>query len=93
MVVDENGKAKAQSVELAQQVGSYYVVTSGLKASDRIVVEGLTSLQEGMDLAITEVTAGEMGFTLTNVTTPYSSEAVNSASQNANAPTNVNKQQ
>lgn len=93
MIVDENGKAKAQSVELAQQVGSYYVVTSGLKASDRIVVEGLTSLQEGMDLAITEVTAGEMGFTLTNVTTPYSSEAVNSASQNANAPTNVNKQQ
>ena len=93
MVVDENNKAKAQSVELAQQVGSYYVVTSGLKASDRIVVEGLTSLQEGMDLAITEVTAGEMGFTLTNVTTPYSSETVNNAtSGNANAPGNVNQQ-
>ena len=93
MLVDENGKSKAQSVELAQQIGSYYVVTSGLKATDRIVVEGLTSLQEGMDLAITEVTAGEMGFTLTNVTTPYSSEAVNNAtSQNANAPGNVNQQ-
>ena len=93
MVVDENNKSKAQSVELAQQVGSYYVVTSGLKATDRIVVEGLTSLQEGMDLAITEVTPGEMGFTLTNVTTPYSSEAVTGAtSGNANAPGNINKQ-
>ena len=93
MIVDENGKAKAQSVELAQQIGSYYIVTSGLKASDRIVVEGLTSLQEGMDLAITEVTPGEMGFTLVNVTTPYSSETVNNAtSQNANAPGNVNRQ-
>ena len=93
MIVDENGKAKAQSVELAQQIGSYYIVTSGLKASDRIVVEGLTSLQEGMDLAITEVTPGEMGFTLTNVTTPYSSETVNNATVgNANAPGNVNRQ-
>ena len=93
MVVDENNKSKAQSVELAQQVGSYYVVTSGLKATDRVVVEGLTSLQEGMDLAITEVTAGEMGFTMVNVTTPYSSETVNNAtSQNANAPGNVNRQ-
>ena len=94
MIVGEDGKSKAQSVELAQQVGSYYVVTSGLKATDKVVVEGLTSLQEGMDLAITEVTPGEMGFTLVNVTTPYSSEAVNNAtSQNANAPGNVNKQQ
>ena len=93
MIVDENGKAKAQSVELAQQIGSYYIVTSGLKASDRIVVEGLTSLQEGMDLAITEVTPGEMGFTLTNVTTPYSSETVNNATVgHANAPGNVNRQ-
>ena len=93
MIVGEDGKSKAQSVELAQQVGSYYVVTSGLKATDKVVVEGLTSLQEGMDLAITEVTPGEMGFTLVNVTTPYSSEAVNNAtSQNANAPGNVNRQ-
>ena len=93
MVVDENGKSKAQSVELAQQIGSYYIVTSGLKASDRIVVEGLTSLQEGMDLAITEVTAGEMGFTLTNVTTPYAEDTItNATSQNSNAPGNVNKQ-
>ena len=93
MIVGEDGKSKAQSVELAQQVGSYYVVTSGLKPTDRIVVEGLTSLQEGMDLAITEVTAGEMGFTMVNVTTPYSSETVNNAtSQDANAPGNVNRQ-
>ena len=93
MIVGADGKSKAQSVELAQQVGSYYVVTSGLKATDKVVVEGLTTLQEGMDLAITEVTPGEMGFTLVNVTTPYSSETVaNATSGNANAPGNVNRQ-
>ncbi len=93
MLVGEDGKSKAQTVELGQQVGSYYIVTSGLKSTDKVVVEGLTSLQEGMDLAITEVTPGEMGFTLVNVTTPYSADTINNAtSGNANAPGNVNQQ-
>ena len=91
MLVDENGKSKTQAVELGAQIGSYYIVNSGLKATDTVVVEGLTSLQEGMDLAVTEVTPGEMGFTMVNVTTPYSSETVNKAtSGNANAPGNIN---
>ena len=92
MAVGEDGKSVAKPVELAQQVGSYYVVTSGLTAKDTIVVEGLTSLREGVDLAATEVTAGEMGFTLANVTSTYQADTINRAtSDNPNAPSNVNR--
>ena len=92
MCVGADGKSVAKSVELAQQIGSYYVVTSGITAKDTIVVEGLTNLREGVDLAPTEVTAGEMGFTLANVTTPYQTETINKAtSNNPNAPANLNQ--
>ena len=92
MAVGEDGKSVAKPVELAQQVGSYYVVTSGLTAKDTIVVEGLTSLREGVDLAATEVTVGEMGFTLANVTSPYQADTIsNATSNNPNAPGNVNR--
>ena len=92
MCVGADGKSVAKSVELGQQVGSYYIVTGGITANDKIVVEGLTTLREGVDLAVTEVTAGEMGFTLANITTPYQSETVNKAtSDNPNAPGNLNR--
>lgn len=91
MVVGEDGKSKTKNVELGQQIGSYYVITSGVTAQDNIIVEGLTGLQEGVDLAVTNVTAGEMGFTLANVTSPYAADTVtNATSGNANAPGNVN---
>ncbi len=92
MVVDENNKSKAQSIELGQTVGSYYIVTSGLTGSEKIVVEGLTNLREGVDLAITEVTAGEMGFTTANITTPFQAENISAGGTNPNSPTNVNQQ-
>lgn len=61
MVVD-NGKSKAVNVELGEKVGSYYIVTSGLVGAEEIVVEGLTTLAEGMSLQITRVTPKDMGF-------------------------------
>lgn len=64
MVVGEDNKSKAKSVELGSKVGSYYVVEKGLDGSEQIVVEGLTSLAEGMDLAITSVKPEDMGFSL-----------------------------
>lgn len=92
MVVGEDGKSKAKNIELGQQIGSYYVVTSGLTPQDNIVVEGLTNLREGVDLAVTKVTAGEMGFTMATITTPYSSESINKAGSNSNAPASINQQ-
>ena len=62
MLVGEGNKAVARTVTLGDKVGSYYVVKDGLDDSDIVVVEGLTTLQEGGDLAVTMVTADEMGF-------------------------------
>lgn len=86
MVVGADGKSEARKIELGQQVGSYYIVKSGLSASDTVVVEGLSSLTEGKDLAVTMVTPEEMGFSFDEDTTPFdtmtSSEA-NSGDSNS----------
>ena len=66
MVVGSDGKSVSKSVELGQKVGSYYVIKSGLNAEDEVVVEGLSTLQEGMDLDVTPVTAEQMGFSLSS---------------------------
>lgn len=92
MCVGEDGKSVAKTVELGQQIGSYYIVNGGVTPKDTIVVEGLTNLREGIDLAATEVTAGDMGFTLSTVTTPYKTDTISGAtSSNPNAPGNLNR--
>ena len=65
MIVGEDGKSKAQNVELGSKVGSYCIVEKGLTGKEQVIVEGLTSLTEGMDLAITEVKPEDMGLSLT----------------------------
>ena len=86
MVVGADGKSESRSIELGQQIGSYYIVKSGLSANDTVVVEGLSSLTEGKDLAVTMVTPEEMGFSFDEDTTPFdtmtSSEA-NSGDSNS----------
>ena len=75
MVVGKDNKSEARNVEIAQQVGSYYVVTSGVTPQDTVIIEGLTNLREGVDLAMTTVTPGEMGFTLVDVKSTYSTDS------------------
>ena len=82
MVVGEDGKSEARSIELGQQIGSYYVVKSGLSASDKVVVEGLSSLTEGKELAVTMVTPEEMGFSFDEDTTPYDTMTNSDSSSN-----------
>ena len=65
MIVGEDGKSKAQNVELGSKIGSYCIVEKGLTGKEQVMVEGLASLTEGMDLAITEVKPEDMGFSLT----------------------------
>ena len=90
MVVGSENKSEARTVELGDQVGSYFVVTKGINTSDTVIVEGLTNLREGVDLDIKEVTPGEMGFTLSNVTSTYNADAgLNTPSTNPNAPDNI----
>ncbi len=75
MTVGEDNKSVAKNVELGEQIGSYYVVNSGLDAKDVVVVEGLTNLREGLEMDVKKVTAGEMGFTLTNVTSKFNTDS------------------
>ena len=90
MVVGKENKSEARTVELGEQVGSYFVVTSGINVSDTVVVEGLTNLREGVELNVKEVTPGEMGFTLANVVSTYNEDAgLNAPNTNPNAPDNL----
>ncbi len=62
IVAQSDNKSAVRKIELGEKIGSYYVVKSGLKADDWIVVEGLTNLRDGMPLEVTQVTAKDMGF-------------------------------
>ena len=75
MVVGKDGKSETRTVTLGDKVGSYYIIEDGITPQDTVIVEGLTNLQEGVDLAVTEVTAGEMGFTLAEVTSTYNADS------------------
>ena len=90
MVVGKDNKSEARTVELGDQVGSYFVVTKGINTNDTVIVEGLTNLREGVELSIKTVTPGEMGFTLTNVTSTYNADAgLDAPNTNPNAPDNL----
>lgn len=65
IVVSSDNKSVARVVTLGDQVGSYYIVKSGLDKDDVVVVEGLSNLKEGQDLDITMTTADELGLSLT----------------------------
>ena len=71
MLVGPDNKAVARTVTLGDKIGSYYIVKDGLDTSDIVVVEGLTTLQEGGDLAVTMVTADEMGFSIEGDTSNF----------------------
>lgn len=50
-VVDKTNKVKNVEITvLDQNDGDKYVVTSGLKVGDRIVIEGITKLKDGMEI-------------------------------------------
>lgn len=65
IVVGSDNKSVARVVTLGDQIGSYYIVKSGLDKDDVVVVEGLSNLKEGQDLDVTMTTADELGLSLT----------------------------
>ena len=79
MLVGEDNKAVARTITVGDKIGSYYVVKDGLDASDIVVVEGLTTLQEGGDLAVTMVTADEMGFSIEGDTSNFNTRELTPA--------------
>lgn len=54
-VVDKDNKIQQRYLEVDQTIGSNWIVTSGLAAGDKIVVEGLQKIQPGMPVETEEV--------------------------------------
>lgn len=51
VVLGKDGKTKNANITILENTaGNYYVVTSGLKAGDQIVLEGVASLKEGTEI-------------------------------------------
>ena len=48
MVVGADGKVESRVIKIGQAVGNKWVVTEGLKAGERVIVEGLQKVQPGM---------------------------------------------
>ena len=46
-VVGDNNKVALRSVTLGERVGEDYIVTEGVKAGERIIVEGLQKVRPG----------------------------------------------
>ncbi len=82
MVVGEDGKSEARTVTLGDKVGSYYIIKDGLTAADVVVVEGLSNLQEGISLAVTMVTADDMGFSLTTDNSKFDANEITASDSN-----------
>ncbi|TDW47938.1 membrane fusion protein (multidrug efflux system) [Flavobacterium sp. 270] len=58
VTVGKDGKTKNVNItKLENTAGNYYVVTSGLKPGDQIVLEGVASLKDGSEIKATNVSA------------------------------------
>jgi membrane fusion protein (multidrug efflux system) len=47
LVVDAEGKVELRTIHTAQSMGSSWIVTEGLKAGERVIVEGLQKVRPG----------------------------------------------
>jgi membrane fusion protein (multidrug efflux system) len=56
LVVGEGNKVERRRLRLARAVGNQWLVTEGLKAGDRLIVEGLQRVRP--DQVVTPVAAG-----------------------------------
>ena len=55
LVVGANGKAELRDLELGQAVGANWLVTSGLKPGDRLIVQGLQRVKAGQAVHATPI--------------------------------------
>ena len=56
MVVGEGDKVETRTLTTAQAIGDKWLVTSGLKAGDRLIVAGLQKIKPGIPVSAKEVT-------------------------------------
>jgi membrane fusion protein (multidrug efflux system) len=59
--VDASSKVAFHTVKVGQRVGSLWVIQEGVKAGDRVVVEGLQRIQDGMTVVAKPAPPSEAG--------------------------------
>ena len=79
MVVGKDGKAELRPVRVSQTIGNKWLVESGLKAGDKVIVEGLQKIQPGAAVQATEkaqaaATAAKPAATAADAADPASKE-------------------
>jgi len=52
MIVDSEGKAQTRAIETGRTVGNRWLVTKGLNAGDRVIVDGLQNVKPGEPVRI-----------------------------------------
>ena len=60
-VATDDGKATLEPITLGQSVGEKWLVLTGLKAGDKVIVSGLQKIAPGAPVKATVVTASESG--------------------------------
>lgn len=75
-VVDATGHAKQVAVRADSAYGDEWIVTSGLKAGDRVIVSGLQKVQAGVAVHVAAVAAGSAS--ATSAATPAATSAATS---------------
>jgi len=63
LVVDDEGTVRQRVLETAQAIGSNWFVTSGLAAGERVVVQGMQRVRDGVKPEVREISAEELDVT------------------------------
>lgn len=74
-VVGAGEKAELRPVKLGARTASYVIVTSGLKAGDRVVVEGTLKARPGTTLQVSPITEAELADTTAAAAAPAAGAA------------------
>jgi membrane fusion protein (multidrug efflux system) len=61
LFVDNNGKADIRPVETGEWSGTNWIIRSGLKAGDRVIVDNLLKLRPGAPIAVAPVDSAPVG--------------------------------
>jgi len=53
VIVDDENKVHIQPVRVGQRTGNVWVIEEGVHAGQRVVVEGIQKVREGMTVSVT----------------------------------------
>lgn len=60
LVVDEQGTVRQRVIETKQAIGNQWLVSTGLSAGDRVVVQGMQRVRDGVKPEVREITLREL---------------------------------